>query len=69
MELIACTNGEWQHAQDGAAICTGTLQNVAAGGPLGLPPLTYDEADAILMAVIGLFVVVFIVRQIARVIR
>ncbi|MEO1902141.1 MAG: hypothetical protein ABGX87_10345 [Alcanivorax sp.] len=47
MELIACTEGEWQQAADGAAICTGTLQNVD-GVPLTLPPLTYADATLIL---------------------
>ena len=56
MKLIACINGEWQQASDGAALCTGTLQNVD-GVPLSLPPLTYEEA----LYLIGLAFSVFAV--------
>lgn len=40
MSLIACRDGEWQQAQNGAALCTGTLEIVSESGPFGLPTLT-----------------------------
>lgn len=66
MELIACTNGQWQQAQDGAAICTGTLQNVPGGGPFGLPPMTYADANMLLASIDTLWAAVWIVRQARR---
>ncbi|PHR67266.1 MAG: hypothetical protein COA55_07730 [Alcanivorax sp.] len=68
MSLIECTDGEWQQAQDGAALCTGTLEVVAGSGPFGLPPLTYEEANAILGAVVLLFATVWGVKTLSRLI-
>lgn len=68
MESIAC-DGQWQQATDGAVICSGTLEIVSVGGAFGLPSLTYDDANEILVASIKVFVVVFIVLQLRRIIR
>ncbi len=68
MTLIACTEGEWQQGPDGAALCTGTLEIVAETGPFGLPPLTYEEANAILGAVALLYATVWGIKQLARLI-
>ena len=68
MSLIECTGGEWQQAPDGAALCTGTLQVVTQGGPFGLPPLTYEEANAILGAVALLYATIWGIKQIGRLI-
>ncbi|MCQ6263079.1 hypothetical protein MLD55_14150 [Alcanivorax sp. MM125-6] len=65
MELIAC-DGEWQQGPDGSAICAGTLQNVPGGGPFGLPPITYADANLLLAAIGGVWVSVFIIRQARR---
>ena len=67
-ESIAC-DGQWQQGMDGAVICSGTLEIVSAGGAFGLPSLTYDDANEILVASIKVFVVVFIVLQLRRIIR
>lgn len=65
MSLIAC-DGEWQQGPDGSAICVGTLQNVAGGGPFGLPPMTYGDANDLLGAILLVLVAVFGVRQLRR---
>lgn len=65
MNLIAC-DGTWQQAQDGTVLCSGTLQIVAGGGPFGLPPITMADANALLMAIAGVWVSVFAVRQARR---
>ncbi len=70
MKGIAC-DGSWQHRsgslQDGAVICDGTIQIVdGVGGSSMLPPLTYSEANTILAAVLGLWALVFGLRQIRR---
>lgn len=63
MSLIACREGEWQQAPDGAALCTGTLEIVAETGPFGLPPLTYEEANTLLGAVLLLFATVWGIKR------
>lgn len=65
MELVACTNGEWLQASDGAAICSGTLQPVG-GVPLTLPPLTYAEASLFLSLAASAFAVAFTFRILRR---
>ena len=65
MELIAC-DGTWQQAQDNSVLCNGTLQVVAGGGPFGLPPMTYADANMLLAAIGGVWVSVFMIRQARR---
>lgn len=65
MELIAC-DGTWQQAQDGSVLCTGTLQVVVGGGPLGLPPMTYTDANLLLIAIGTVWASVFAIRQARR---
>ncbi|MBQ26080.1 hypothetical protein [Alcanivorax sp.] len=65
MELIAC-DGTWQHAQDGTVLCTGTLQVVVGGGPFGLPPMTYTDANLLLIAIGTVWASVFAIRQARR---
>ena len=65
MELIAC-DGQWQQAHDGAVYCTGMLQIVAGGGPFGLPPITYAQANQLLLAIGGVLAGVFMIRQARR---
>ena len=69
MSLIACTDGEWQQAPDGAALCTGTLQIVSQGGPFGLPELTYEDANLILGAVLSLYATVWGAKKLFGVVR
>jgi len=69
MELIACAGGEWQQAQDGAALCTGTLEIVAETGPFGLPPLTYGQANELLGAVLLLWATVWGVKRLFPLVR
>tara|TARA_Y100001001_G_scaffold97901_1_gene95726 strand:+ start:82 stop:291 length:210 start_codon:yes stop_codon:yes gene_type:complete len=69
MTLIACTDGEWQQAQDGAALCTGTLENVAETGPFGLPPLTYQQANELLGAVLLLWATVWGAKKLFGLVR
>lgn len=69
MNQIACTDGEWQQAPDGAPLCTGTLQIVSAGGPFGLPELTYGEANLILGAVLSLYATVWGAKKLFGVVR
>jgi hypothetical protein len=65
MELIAC-DGQWQQGPGGEVICAGTLQNVPGGGPFGLPPMTYAEANMLLGSIGILWAAVFCVRQARR---
>jgi hypothetical protein len=65
MELIAC-HGTWQQAPDNTVLCDGTLQIVAGGGPFGLPPMTYSDANMLLLAIGSVFVSVFMIRQARR---
>lgn len=65
MELIAC-DGTWQHAQDGSVLCAGTLQVVVGGGPFGLPPMTYTDANLLLIAIGTVWASVFAIRQARR---
>lgn len=65
MELIAC-DGQWQQGSNGSVICSGTLQNVPGGGPFGLPPMTYADANMLLIAIGGVWVTVFMIRQARR---
>jgi hypothetical protein len=65
MELIAC-NGTWQQAQDNTVLCDGTLQVVVGGGPLGLPPMTYSDANMLLLAIGSVWASVFLIRQARR---
>lgn len=69
MELIAC-DGTWIHRngplQDGGILCDGTLQVVVGGGPFGLPPMTYADANALLLAIGGVWAAVFMIRQARR---
>ena len=69
MSFIACTDGEWQQAPDGAALCTGTLEIVTETGPFGLPPLTYGEANAILTAVALLYATVWGAKRLFETVR
>ena len=69
MSLIACTDGEWQQAPDGAALCTGTLEIVTETGPFGLPPLTYGEANANLTAVALLYATVWGAKRLFETVR
>ncbi len=69
MELIACAGGEWQQAQDGAALCTGTLEIVAETGPFGLPPLTYGQANELLGACLLLWATVWGCKKLFGLIR
>ena len=70
MSLISCVDGNWQQdSLTGAISCSGTLEVVAGGGPFGLPPITYEEADAMLLSTILLFAAVWGVRQLRRIIR
>ena len=68
MNLVAC-DGTWQHAHTGEVMCSGTLQIVAGGGPFGLPPLTYAEANMLLGAIASLLAIVWGLRVLRRVIR
>lgn len=65
MELIGC-DGSWQQATDGTVICSGTLQIVVGGGPFGLPPMTYADANILLLAIGGVWASVFAIRQARR---
>ena len=69
MSLIACTDGEWQQAPDGAALCTGTLQIVSPSGPFGLPELTYEDANLILGAVLSLYATVWGAKKLFGLVR
>lgn len=65
MELIAC-DGTWQQAQDTSVLCDGTLQVVVGGGPFGLPPMTYSDANLLLVAIGAVWASVFAIRQAKR---
>ncbi len=65
MELIAC-DGTWQQAQDNTVLCDGTLQVVVGGGPFGLPPMTYSDANTLLLAIGSVWASVFLIRQARR---
>lgn len=67
MDLIAC-DGQWQQDQQGYIQCLGTLQNVEQVEPF-LPALTYTDANLLLGAVGGIFALVWMIRQMGRVIR
>ncbi len=69
MSLIACREGEWQQAPDGAALCTGTLEIVAETGPFGLPPLTYGQANELLGAVLLLWATVWGAKRLFPLVR
>lgn len=67
MNMIAC-DGVWEIADNTFAIsCSGTLQVVAGGGPFGLPPITYAEANELLTAIAFLLVSVFAFHQVRRI--
>jgi hypothetical protein len=66
MNLVAC-DGSWQQLPSGEAICNGTLQVVMGGGPFGLPPITYAEANILLAAIATLWAGVFCLRQCRRI--
>lgn len=65
MNLAAC-QGQWSQGANGEAICSGTLQIVVGGGPFGLPPITYAEANQLLVAIGVLWGAVFAFRQLRR---
>jgi hypothetical protein len=69
MSSIACADGEWQQAQDGAAVCTGTLYIVTPAGPFGLPELTYEDANLILGAVLMLYATVWGAKKLFGLVR
>lgn len=66
MNLIAC-DGTWIHQngllENGAVLCDGTLQVVVGGGPFGLPPMTYADANLMLGAIGTLWAAIFVLRQ------
>lgn len=68
MNLVAC-DGTWQQATTGEVLCQGTLQIVVGGGPFGLPPITYAEANMLLGAIAALWAVVWGLRAARRVVR
>lgn len=65
MNLVAC-DGTWQHLPTGEVLCSGTLQIVAGGGPFGLPPITYADANMLLGAIGTLWAGIFVFRQLRR---
>lgn len=68
MNLAAC-NGDWLQAETGAVICDGVLQVVVGGGPFGLPPITYSDANALLAAMAAVLATVWGLGVLRRVIR
>lgn len=68
MNLVAC-DGAWQHSPSGEVVCSGTLQIVMGGGPFGLPPITYAEANLLLGAIASLWALVWGLRTLRRVVR
>lgn len=65
MNLAAC-EGTWQQTETGAVLCQGTLQIVVSGGPFGLPPISYTDANLLLTGIGVLWASVFAIRQIRR---
>jgi len=65
VNLVAC-DGTWQQSPTGEILCNGTLRIVVGGGPFGLPPLTYTDANLMLLAVAGLWCSIWVFRQAAR---
>lgn len=66
MKMIAC-DGTWTvDASTSAISCTGTLEIVAGGGPFGLPPITFADANQLLTAIGLLLVSVLAFNQVRR---
>jgi hypothetical protein len=65
MNLVAC-DGTWQQSPTGEILCDGVLQVVVGGGPFGLPPISYADANLLLLAIAGLWGSVWAFRQAAR---
>lgn len=66
MNLVAC-DGSWLHGSGGELICSGALQVVVGGGPFGLPPITYEEANLLLGAIASLWGSVWLFKQHRRI--
>jgi hypothetical protein len=65
MNLVAC-DGTWSQSPTGEILCDGALQIVVGGGPFGLPPITYADANLLLLSIAGLWATVWAFRQAAR---
>lgn len=65
MNLVAC-DGTWQQLPGGEIVCSGTLQIVVGGGPFGLPPMTYADANALLGVIGTLWASIWVFRQLRR---
>lgn len=76
MKSVAC-DGTWSTVNvtttsfqtKPVVTCAGTLVNVDGGGPFGLPPITYTEANALLGAIGALLALVWVIRRMASIIK
>lgn len=66
MNLAAC-NGDWLQGANGELLCDGVVQVVVGGGPFGLPPITYSDANALLAAMASVLATVWGLAVLKRV--
>ena len=62
MALVTCSD-EWLTDSSGYLLCTGQVTEVVLG-PLGLPPLTYEQATTIVGVQVGVWCAVLAVRAV-----
>lgn len=66
MNLASCS-GEWLQDASGYLICQGSVQIVSEVS--SLPELTYADANILLASVAGVFALVWVVRQMGRLLK
>lgn len=64
--MIAVCDGAWEENIEGALQCNGTLMQVEDSYFKWLPPLTYEEANELLVAIGALYATVFLYVLISR---